>query len=418
VKIGLVSPYDLAVPGGVNNHVHHLAERFAAVGHEVRIIAPSSRLSGLSPHAIVLGSPRAIPAGGSVARMSLSPRLAAPVRSILAEERFDVVHVHEPLVSFLPITFLRFSEAINVGTFHAARESGARLYAYTRRLLKAGFRRLDGKIAVSQAAARLVQGHFAGYYNIIPNGVEVERFAAPQAPIPGLDDGMVNILFVGRLEKRKGLRYLLRGFEIVKAQRPDTRLVVVGSQDARQKQAYERLVRESGLRDVVFAGYVSNEDLPRYHHSAQIFCAPNTGNESQGIILLEAMAAGKPVVASNLNGFAEVITHGVEGLLVRPQDGSALGQALLELVDNPDLRAQMGAKSSERARHYSWERVSQQVLSYYERLAFEKGLDPASLEHADDRAAAGRHRCGGADRGGRVDLGRCRGTRRGGARRL
>ncbi len=382
MKIGLVSPYDLAVPGGVNNHVHHLAERFVALGHEVRIIAPSSKLTGLSPHAIVLGTPRSIPAGGSVARMSLSPRLAAPVRSILAEECFDVVHVHEPLVSFLPITFLRFSTAINVGTFHAARDGDARLYSYTKRLLMAGFRHLDGKIAVSQAAASLIAPHFPGYYNIIPNGVEVERFAAPQLPLPELNDGMINILFVGRLEKRKGLRYLLRGFAIVKASRPDTRLVVAGSYDERQRQVYERLVRESGLSDVVFVGYVSNDDLPRYHHSAQIFCAPNTGNESQGIILLEAMAAGRPVVASNIGGFAEVITHGVEGLLVRPQDGEALGQALLELVNDPEQRRAMGIKGSERAQHYSWDRVSQQVLSYYERLAYERSLAPSRAHEA------------------------------------
>lgn len=380
MKIGLVSPYDLAVPGGVNNHVHHLAQRFVDMGHEVRVIAPSSKLSGLSPYAIVLGTPRSIPAGGSVARMSLSPRLAAPVRSILAEERFDVVHVHEPLVSFLPITFLRFSPAINVGTFHAARDGHARLYAYTKRLLMAGFRRLDGKIAVSQAAASLIARHFPGYYNIIPNGVEVERFAAPQTPIPGLDDGKINILFVGRLEQRKGLRYLLRGFEIVKARRPDTRLVVVGSHDARQKQTYERLVRESGMRDVVFAGYVPNEELPRYHHSSHIFCAPNTGNESQGIVLLEAMAAGKPVVASNIVGFAEVITHGVEGLLVQPQNGEALGAALLDLVNDPDRRHEMAVKAAERAQHYSWERVSQQVLSYYERLAYERKQTPSKTQ--------------------------------------
>ncbi len=373
MKIGLVSPYDLAAPGGVNNHVEHLTERFVAMGHDVRIIAPSSRLSDLNPNAIVLSTPRAVPAGGSVARMSLSPRLASPVRRILDEEEFDVVHVHEPLVSFLPIAFLRFSDAVNVGTFHAAREGGARLYAYTRRLLKSGFRHLDGKIAVSPAAASLIQKHFPGYYNIIPNGVEVERFAAPHPPIRELDDGMVNILFVGRLEKRKGLRYLLRAFERVKAKRPDTRLVVAGAYDERQRSAYERWVAEAGLRDVEFVGYVSNEMLPRYQQSAHVFCAPNTGNESQGIILLEAMAAGRPVVASNIEGFAAVVTHGVEGLLVRPKDEDALAEALLELVEDPDMRLDMGQKAAERAQHFSWERVSQRVLSYYERLVFEKG---------------------------------------------
>jgi len=376
VKIGLVSPYDLAAPGGVNNHVQHLTEHFVAMGHEVRIIAPSSRLSGLDPNAIVLGTPRSISAGGSVARMTLSPRLAGPVRRILKEEDFDVVHVHEPLVSFLPIAFLRFSDAINVGTFHAAREGGARLYAYTKRLLMPGFRHLDGKIAVSQAAASLIQKHFPGYYNIIPNGVDVERFAAPQPPIPELDDGMTNILFVGRLEKRKGLRYLLRAFERVKAKRPETRLVVAGGYDDRQRRGYERWVSEAGLRDVEFVGYVSNEMLPRYQHSAHIFCAPNTGNESQGIILLEAMAAGRAVVASNIEGFDGVITHGVEGLLVRPKDSDHLAEALLELVEDPDMRRDIGARAAERAQHFSWDRVAQRVLTYYERLAFERGYVP------------------------------------------
>ena len=374
MKIALVSPYDLAVPGGVNSHIHHLADHFVAMGHEVRLVAPASDVRGLSPHAIAVGRPRAIPAGGSIARMSMSPRLAAPVRGILRDEAFDVVHVHEPLVSFLPIQFLRFSNAINVGTFHAARDSGARLYTYTRRLLMASFRRLDGKIAVSQAAASLIAPHFPGYYNIIPNGVDVERFSAPAPVLPELDDGMINVLFVGRLEKRKGLRYLLRAFARVKAARPQTRLIVVGGYDQRQKRGYERWVTESDLRDVQFVGYVPLEMLPRYHHSAHIFCAPNTGNESQGIILLEAMAAGTPVVASNIEGFAGVITHGVDGMLVRPKDSDSLADAIIELIDDPARRESISERGKERAQHFSWDRVSRRVLSYYERLAYEKGL--------------------------------------------
>ncbi|HLF77857.1 MAG TPA: glycosyltransferase family 4 protein [Dehalococcoidia bacterium] len=378
MKIALVSPYDLAVPGGVNSHIHHLADHFIELGHDVRLIAPSSDVDHLSPNAIVIGHPRSIPAGGSIARMSMSPRLGSPVRRILAEEQFDVVHVHEPLVSFMTIQFLRFSNAINVGTFHAARESGARLYTYTRRLLKTCFRRLDGKIAVSQAAASLIAPHFPGYYNIIPNGVEIERFAAPVTPIPELDDGMVNILSVGRLEKRKGQRYLLRAFSQVKALRPETRLVIVGGYGERQRRAYENWVRGHDLRDVVFAGFVSDADLPRYHRSAQVFCAPNTGNESQGIILLEAMAAGRPVVASNIGGFAGVVTHGVEGLLVPPKDNDSLAVALLQLVDDARLRESMGAAGRELAQQFSWERVAQRVLSYYERLAYEKRTAPTA----------------------------------------
>jgi phosphatidylinositol alpha-mannosyltransferase len=271
------------------------------------------------------------------------------------------------------VQFLRFSTAINVGTFHAARESGARLYVYTRRLLKDAFRGLDGKIAVSQAAAKLIQPHFPGYYNIIPNGVDVERFSAPAEPLPELDDGKLNILFLGRLEKRKGLSYLLRAFVQVKAALPNTRLVIAGGYDERQKRAYQHWVDETGVRDVVFVGFVPLETLPRYHHSCQVFCAPNTGNESQGIVLLEAMAAGLPVVASNIDGFAQVITHGVEGMLVRPKDGDALAAALIDVARDADLRATMSAKGSERAQHYSWNNISRRVLSYYDRLAYEKG---------------------------------------------
>ena len=301
--------------------------------------------------------------------MATSPRLADLVRRCWRRE-FDVVHVHEPLVSFLGVQFLRFSPAINVGTFHAARESGARLYVYTRRLLKDSFRRLDGKIAVSPAAASLIGPHFPGFYNIIPNGVDVERFSAPSPPLPQLDDGMVNILFVGRWEKRKGLRYLLRAFGRVKETPQDT----AGS--GRPYDQRRSALTTAGCRRTAsgrrLAGYVSLEDLPRYHHSCHIFCAPNTGNESQGIILLEAMAAGRPVVASNIEGFAAVVTHGVEGLLVRPKDDEALASALLQLVDDPQGRATMSEACSKKAQDYSWERVSQRVLSYYERLAYEK----------------------------------------------
>jgi phosphatidylinositol alpha-mannosyltransferase len=269
---------------------------------------------------------------------------------------------------------LRFSTAINVATFHAARESGAHLYTYTRRLLRGAFRRLDGKIAVSQAAARLIQPHFPGYYNIIPNGVSVDYFSMPVPRIPELDDGMFNILSVGRLEKRKGQRYLLRAFARVKAVHPEARLVLVGGYGERALRAYQRWVREHDLRDVVFAGFVSDADLPRYHQTADVFCAPNTGNESQGIVLLEAMAAGCPVIASNIDGFAGVITHGVDGVLVRPKDSDAIADALLDAIDNRDRLREIAEKGGERADFFSWERVAQRVLSYYERLAFEKGI--------------------------------------------
>ena len=380
MKVALVSPYDLAVPGGVNVHITYLAEHFRALGHAVRVVGPASGppVMGSEPDVIAVGRPTALHASGSIVRITLDPRVGGQVRAILDAERFDVVHVHEPLMPLLPITFLRFSEAVNVGTFHAAREGGNRLYQYSSRLLRRWFRRLDGKIAVSPAAERLVSRYFAGYYNIIPNGVALARFT-DQPPLPQFRDGCRNILFVGRMEKRKGLKYLLRAFIRVKAQMPDVRLIVVG--DGKLRAGYERSMQRAGVEDVVFTGYVPDDELPRYYASADVFCAPNTGNESQGYTLLEAMAAGKPVVASNIEGFADVITHGVEGFLVLPKDADALAVSLVHMLADNEARAAMARRARARAEEFGWDRIAQRVLSYYERLLYERRLAGVEREH-------------------------------------
>jgi len=371
VKVALVSPYDWAVSGGVNNHIRHLAEQFVRLGHQPHIIAPGSRPASGGPCPItIIGRPIPLRVSGSVARITLSLRTAGRIRRLLEEERFDIVHVHEPFMPQLPINFLRYSMAVNVGTWHAARDSNF-LYLYGRRLIKRWIAKLDGKIAVSPAAVRHIERYFPGYYNVIPNGVDVELFAADAAPLPEFADGKLNVLFVGRPEKRKGLKHLVRAFAAVQRELPETRLIVVG---AGRFDRYERAVRNAGLRDVVFRSYVPMAELPRYHHSAHLFVAPNTGFESQGIVLLEAMAAGLPLVASNIDGFAGVVTHGVEGLLVQPEDPRALAAAIVALLRDPGRREAMALRGRERAQHFRWDRVSQRVLSYYERLIYERRL--------------------------------------------
>ena len=369
MKIALVSPYDWTVPGGVNGHCARLREEFVGRGHEVRIYAPASRPVQQQDVVTIGKRPVSVPASGSLARISLSLTLGPPVRDVLAQEQFDIVHVHEPFMPVLPIHFLRYSTSVNVGTFHASREKRQFFYTWGKRHLRRWFRRLDGKIAVSSAAARFVEEYFPGYYNIIPNGVDVAHFAADVAPLTQYRDGKLNILFVGRPEKRKGLDHLVRAFAEVKRRNPDTRLIIVG---AGKFDRYERRARSLRLSDVVFHSYVPYEELPRYHHSAHVFCAPNTGFESQGLVLLEAMAAGLPVVASNIEGFASVLTHDVEGLLSLPGDEEGLADALLELLADGDRRREMAERGRQRAEEFSWERVSQQILSYYERLLHER----------------------------------------------
>ena len=371
MNICLVSPYDWSVSGGVNNHIAHLAEKFVEQGHQVHIVAAGTKpVTGDVCPITTIGRPMPLRVSGSVARITLSLRVAGKVRDLLAENDFDIVHVHEPFMPQLPIQFLRYSTTVNVGTWHAARESNF-FYIYGRRLIKRWATKLDGKIAVSQAAVKHISKYFPGYYNIVPNGVDIEHFEQPVEKLPEFDDGKFNVLFVGRPEKRKGLKYLIRAFVGVQREMPDTRLIVVG---AGKFGRYERAVRNAKLQNVRFRSYVPFDELPRYHHTAHVFCAPNTGFESQGIVLLEAMAAGLPIVASNIDGFAGVMTNGVEGLLVRPEDPQALADAIIEVLRDPDRRARMIERGRERAQYYSWDRVSSQVLSYYERLIYERRL--------------------------------------------
>ncbi len=371
MKIAIVSPYDWAVSGGVNNHISHLAEQFVQLGHEPHIIAPGVKQVADGPCPItIIGRPIPLPVSGSVARITLSLRTAGKTKRVLEETDFDIVHVHEPFMPQLPIQFLRYSTTINVGTWHAARDSNL-VYVYGRRLIKRWQRKLDGKIAVSAAAVKHIEKYFPGYYNIIPNGVDIEHFEREVAPLPEFMDGKRTVLFVGRPEKRKGLKFLIRAFVGVQRAIPNSRLIVVG---AGEFGRYENAVRKAKLHDVVFRSYVPFDELPRYHKSAHVFCAPNTGFESQGIVLLEAMAAGLPIVASNIDGFAGVLTHGVEGLLVRPEDPQALADALIDVLGDPSRGEAMAARGRERCQHFSWDRVGQQVLSYYERLIYERRL--------------------------------------------
>ena len=371
MKIALISPYDFAFPGGVTNHISALEQYFTKMGHEVKIIAPASKaVPDFGDRFISIGKPRPIPVSGSIARITISLRLASRIKEVLAKERFDIIHLHEPFMPMLCSAVLRFSDnAVNIGTFHACHGSPG--YGFGRPIttimLKRRRRKLTGKIAVSKPALDFARKYIPGYYNIIPNGIDIQHFSPDVPPIDELCDGKQNILFVGRMEKRKGLNYLLEAYKQVKQEIPNSRLIVVGP-GTRSRSKYEKQVRRSKLEDVVFIGYASYNDLPRYYKTADIYCSPATGRESFGIVLLEAMAVGKPVVASNIEGYANVVTHDVDGLLVPPKDKRLLAQALISLMSDASLRQQMGANGILKAKRYSWESIAQKMLSYYIRL--------------------------------------------------
>lgn len=370
MKIALVSPYDYPYPGGVTNHVHHLYREFVAAGHEVRIMAPSSNrnLEREEVDVYRIGNVRRVPANGSIARITLSFRLARRVREVLAAESFDVVHAHEPLMPSLPPTVLRYSTALNVGTFHAYRGSYYG-YFYGRPVLRKAFCSLDGRIAVSRPAKLFVRQYFMAPYKIIPNGVQIDRFRRESVqPLPEFSDGRPNILFVGRPEKRKGVGFLLRAYPHVKAAFPDARFIIVGAGDW-EDSPYRAYIERHKLRDIVIAGRVSEEDLPRYHRSSHVFCSPAVDGESFGIVLLEAMAAGLPIVASNIAGYSQVMTDGREGLLVPPRDPVGVADGICSVLQDRKMAAALGAAGVETAQRYAWSRVAEQVLEFYTRTS-------------------------------------------------
>ena len=364
MKIAMVSPYDFTWPGGVTAHVTQLARELGRSGHEVQVLAPHSpsRESQDADLHVPLGRSVPLPSGGSIARVSLSWWLYPKIRALLRKEQFDVIHLHEPMAPILPLCVLEFSDSVNVGTFHAS-YARQHLYRITHPIIKRWQQRLHGNIAVSPAARRYVNNTFPGDYEIIPNGIDFKHFSTNVAPMPQYQDGKINILFVGRLEKRKGLRYLLEAYGKLKWDLPNIRLIVVGPGNP-DKESY-RVMSSQNLQDVEFVGRVSYDDLPRYYASADIFCSPATGAESFGIVLLEAMSAGKPVVASDIEGFRGVMTHGEQGLLVPKKDSNALAEALGMLARDPELRRKLGGNGNRLAEEYRWEVVAGRVEAYY-----------------------------------------------------
>lgn len=379
MKIALVSPYDYPYPGGVTKHISALYDCFQRLGHEVKIIAACSNGGDDVPdHVIkVSGFVAPVPFSGSVARISLAPSIYRRVKRLLRREQFDVIHIHEPMTPALPLVVLRHCkvvpDAVIVGTFHAYRESSAG-YSYGRPIFGRFIQRLDGRIAVSEASRDYIAQYFPGEHIIIPNGIDLARFSDPSlAPIGRFSDGKLNILFVGRLEKRKGFRHLLAAFARVKKAVPETRLIVAGAYEKADKEAFVLYARRHKLRDVRFVGFISEEDLPRYYRTCDVFCAPSIGFESFGLVLLEAMAAGRPIVASDIAGYRTVVRNGEEGLLVPPGDEGALATALIALLRDPVLRQRMGERGQARASAYSWDGVAQRILDFYVELLEKKG---------------------------------------------
>ena len=363
MRVALVSPYDMDVPGGVQSHVKHLADALAAAGDDVTIVAPANRSRGRL-HAV--GSSLRIPFNDSVAPIALAPGVPARTRRALVGATPDVIHVHEPGVPWVGLAAASSTAAPVVATFHAWSDRD-RVYRGARPFVRRVLRDVAAHLAVSTAAADYhaeALGLPRHRFEIVPNGVDVARFAQAE-PFPTFGDEEA-LLFVGRLEPRKGLEHLIRAFTILKTTRPRLRLYVVG--DGPDRDRCQGLLPARLRADVVFLGRVDNDELPRFYRSCRIFVSPALGGESFGIVLLEAMAAGTPVVASSIPGYRSVVTDGVDARLVPPGDAGALASAIETLLDHPATAAALVQQGRSTVTAYDWPAVAGMARAVYERV--------------------------------------------------
>jgi phosphatidylinositol alpha-mannosyltransferase len=366
VRIGIVCPYSFDVPGGVQNHVMDLAEALIALGHEVSVLAPADEDSPLPPYVVPAGRAVPLPYNGSVARIAFGPVSTARVRRWITRGEFDVLHVHEPLTLSLSLLAVLSARGPVVATFHTA-ITRSRALAAAQGVLQIVLERITARIAVSALARKVQVEHLDGGAVEIPNGVAVAKFADAE-PLPGwpgeCGPGTGGALgFLGRFtEPRKGFPVLRDAFVELAPRRPGLRLLVAGPGD--RDDLYDQF--PASLHDrVTFLGLVSEEDKARMLRSVHLYVAPNTGGESFGMILTEALAAGTTVVASDLDAFRRVLDGGRAGRLFPTGNPAALRDALAELLDDPGARAELTACGDQVVATFDWPVVARRVLEVY-----------------------------------------------------
>lgn len=378
MRIGIVCPYSWDVPGGVQFHIRDLAEHLIRLGHHVSVLAPADDDTPLPPYVVSAGRAVPVPYNGSVARLSFGFLSAARVRRWLHDGTFDVVHIHEPASPSLGLLTCWAAQGPIVATFHTSTpRSRAMIAAYP--ILQPALEKISARIAVSEYARRTLVEHLGGDAVTIPNGVDVDFFAKAEANPDWQAKGDDRTIgFIGRIdEPRKGLPVLMKALPKILAERPGTRLLVAGRGD--EEEAVASLPKEMRSQ-VEFLGMVSDEDKARLLRSVDVYVAPNTGGESFGIILVEALSAGAPVLASDLDAFAQVLDQGAAGELFANEDADALADAAVRLLGDPGRRAELSERGSAHVRRFDWSTVGADILSVYETVT-----DGTAAVAADER---------------------------------
>lgn len=371
LRIGLLCPYSLTTPGGVQGQVMGLARALRKMGHEVRVLGPCD---GAPPDTFVTPIGESLPtvANGSIAPLAPDPSAALRTIRVLRDEQFDVLHIHEPLTPGASITALVMRTAPIVATFHAAGESLS--YKYLSAPLKGFASAIDHRVAVSKDAVHLAQRYIGGDYQILPNGVELDRFIASSqnTSITHGDSSLIrrSIFFCGRHEPRKGLEVLLQAHATL----PDNVDLWIASEGPET----ERLKREwAGDSRIMWLGRISDAEKAKRLSQADVFCAPSLGGESFGVVLIEAMAAATPIVASALDGYMNVATHEVDALLVEPNDPAALEAALRRILLDQELAHRLVHRGQERATGFSMVQLASTYVDIYRRVIAESQNRPS-----------------------------------------
>jgi phosphatidylinositol alpha-mannosyltransferase len=366
VKIGIVSQSYYPRYGGVTEHVHNTAIELRRRGHQVTIITSHFRRGEApsDPEVERIGYNLLIPFNGAFVDLAVGIRLRSQLRRLLKRHDFDILHTHAPLVPTLPLIAVETAECPQVGTFHTT-SGPSRLIEAFLGPLAARMRRLDARIAVSETARDFAARYFPGEYLVIPNGVDTERFHPSVEPFPEWrDPDRVNVLFVGRLDPRKGVQVLLDALpELIARTGGRARLLVVG--DSYLRGRFQASVAPAARAHVHFLGHVPGRDLPRWYATGDVFVSPALGHESFGIVLAEAMAAGRAVVASDIPGYRSVVQPGVNGVVSPPGDVPALAAAIAMLVEDPERRAALARSGRARALEFAWPHVTDRIEAVY-----------------------------------------------------
>ena len=363
MKIGVVCPYSLGTPGGVQNHVRDLAEALLARGHEVSVLAPVDD-DQAPPYVVSAGHAVGVPYNGSIARVTFGPRTAARVRNWLVDGNFDVVHVHEPTTPSASIIALWAGDGPFVATFHTW-QVRSRAMSAAAGLLRPALEKIDARIAVSENARSMMVQHIGGEAVVIPNGLFTNRFAGRIRPEWQGTDGTIS--FLGRMdEHRKGLGVLMAAVPTLVAERPGLKVLVAGTGQADDAR---RSLPASCRENVLFLGAIDDVARADMLAGSDVYVAPHLGGESFGIVLLEAMAAGAPVLASDLAAFRQVLDGGRLGELFEPGNAGVLASSASRLLGSPAEREKLREAGLSAVQRYDWDALVGEILAVYELAA-------------------------------------------------